>query len=163
MKRSSSQRAALVGRRTALVGRRTAMGLVALVLLAAGVWSSWGTAHHVVLAQGREHGTLTVTECGEETCTGRYEPDAMSAARARVTVERSVAAEKGGRFPVVVKPGTDVVVRTGVPGLLHAWMPLGGAMVLAGFVVGGGLRMPRTAWGVGTAGAALLAATFVAL
>ncbi|MEV4877632.1 hypothetical protein [Streptomyces cyaneofuscatus] len=156
MKRSSSQRAALVG-------RRTAMGLVALVLLVAGVWSSWATAHHVVLAKGREHGTLTVTECGEESCTGRYEPDAMSAARARVTVERSVAAEKGDRFPVVVKPGTDAVVRTGVPGLLHAWMPLGGAMVLAGFVIGGGLRMTRTAWGVATAGAALLVATFVAL
>ncbi|WP_411082594.1 hypothetical protein [Streptomyces sp. cmx-18-6] len=156
MKRSSSQRAALVG-------RRTVMGLVALVLLVAGVWSSWATAHHVVLAKGREHGTLTVTECGRETCTGRYEPDAASPARARVTVERSVAAEKGDRIPVVVKPGTDAVVRTGAPGFLHAWMPLGGAMVLAGFVIGGGLRMTRTAWGVGTAGATLLVATFVAL
>ncbi|MFE2293361.1 hypothetical protein [Streptomyces sp. NPDC059452] len=156
MKRSSFRRAALVG-------LRVGMGLVALVLLVAGVWSSWGTAHHVVLAQGREHGTLTVTECGAETCTGRYEPDALSAARARVTVERSVAAAEGDRFPVVVKPGSDVVVRTGVPGFLHAWMPLGGAMVLAGLVIGGGVRMTRTAWGVGTAGAALLVATFVAL
>ncbi|MEW2066115.1 hypothetical protein [Streptomyces sp. NPDC007346] len=156
MKRSSSRRAALVG-------RRTAMGLVAVVLLVAGAWSSWGTAHHVVLAKGREHGTLTVTECGAEECTGRYEPDAMSSARARVTVARSVAAAEGDRFPVVVKPGTDAVVRAGVPGFLHAWMPLGGALVLAGLVIGGGLRMPRTAWGAGTAGAALLVATFVAL
>ncbi|CAM5694507.1 Integral membrane protein OS=Streptomyces microflavus OX=1919 GN=Smic_30800 PE=4 SV=1 [Streptomyces microflavus] len=80
-----------------------------------------------------------------------------------MVVERSVAAEKGDRFPVVVKPGSDVVVRTGMPGFLHAWTPLGGAMVLAGFVIGGGLRMTRTAWGVGTAGAVLLVATFVAL
>lgn len=64
---------------------------------------------------------------------------------------------------MVVKPGTDAVVRTGVPGFLHAWVPLGGAMVLAAFVIGGGLRMSRTAWGAGTAGAALLVATFVAL
>ncbi|ATY96167.1 hypothetical protein ACFY9H_10665 [Streptomyces bacillaris] len=156
MKRSGSRRAAVVV-------LRAVMGLVALVLLVAGAWSSWDAAHHVVLAQGREHGTLTVTECGAETCTGRYEPDATSSARARVTVERSVAAEVGDRFPVVVRPGTDAVVRTGVPGLLHAWMPLGGAMVLAGFVIGGGVRMPRAAWAVGTAGAALLVATFVAL
>ncbi|MDT0489699.1 hypothetical protein RM717_04165 [Streptomyces griseus] len=156
MKRSGSRRAAVVG-------LRAVMGLVALVLLVAGVWSSWDAAHHIVLAQGREHGTVTVTECGAETCTGRYEPDAMSAARARVVVERSVAVAEGDRFPVVVRPGTDVVVRTGVPGFLHAWVPLGGAMVLAALVIGGGVRMPRTAWGVGTAGAALLVATFVAL
>ncbi|MEV1045299.1 hypothetical protein [Streptomyces sp. NPDC049916] len=156
MKRSSSQR-------VVLAGRRFAMGLVALVLLVAGVWSSWDAAHHIVLAKGREHGTVTVTECGGERCTGRYEPDATSPARARVTVERSVAAEEGDRFPVVVKPGTDVVIRTGVPGFLHAWMPFGGAMVLAALVIGGGLRMPRTAWGAGVAGAALLVATFVAL
>ncbi|PCG82880.1 hypothetical protein CIB93_27750 [Streptomyces sp. WZ.A104] len=156
MERSSSRRAALVG-------RRVAMGLVAVVLLVAGAWSSWDTAHHIVLAKGREHGTVTVTECGEQLCAGRYEPDATSSARARVTVERSVAAGEGDRFPVVVRPGSDAVVRTGVPGFLHAWMPLGGAMVLAGFVIGGGLRMARTAWGVATAGAALLVATFVAL
>lgn len=156
MKRSSSQRAALVG-------RRAVMGLVALVLLVAGAWSSWSTAHHIILAKGREHGTVTVTRCGEETCTGAFVPDAVSRDRARVSVGSSVAAREGDRFPVVVKPGSDAVVRTGTPGFLHAWVPLGGAMVLAAFVIGGGLRMPRTAWAAGTAGAALLVATFVAL
>lgn len=156
MKRSSSQRAAVAG-------RRAAMGLVVLVLVVAGAWSSWDTAHHIVLAKGRDHGTVTVTGCGEETCSGSYEPDAVSRERPRVTVGRSVAAREGDRFPVVVKPGTDAVVRTGLPGFLHAWVPLGGAMVLAAFVIGGGLRLVRTAWGVGTAGAALLVATFVAL
>ncbi|MEI7032397.1 hypothetical protein [Streptomyces pratensis] len=156
MKRSSSHRATLVGRRAALV-------LVVLVLLVAGAWSSWNTARHVVLSEGREHGTVTVTRCGEEVCAGAFEPDAGAAARARVTVERSVAARQGDRFPVVVKPGSDAVVRTGTPGFLHAWLPLGGAMLMAAFVIGGGLRLVRTAWGVGTAGAALLVATFVAL
>ncbi|QXQ97360.1 hypothetical protein [Streptomyces sp. WY228] len=156
MKRSSSRRAAVAG-------RRAAMGLVVLVLLVAGAWSSWDTAHHIVLAKGRDHGTVTVTGCGEDTCTGSYEPDSVSRERARVTLDASVAARKGDRFPVVVKPGTDAVVRTGLPGFLHAWVPLGGALVLAAFVIGGGLRLTRTAWGTGTAGAALLVATFVAL
>ncbi|MFI1225723.1 MULTISPECIES: hypothetical protein [unclassified Streptomyces] len=156
MKRSSSHRAAVAG-------RRAAMGLVVLVLLVAGAWSSWSTAHHIVLAKGRDHGTVTVTECGEESCTGSYEPDSVSRERPRVSVDRSVAAREGDRFPVVVKPGTDAVVRTGMPGFLHAWVPLGGALVLAAFVIGGGLRLTRTAWGVGTAGAVLLVATFVAL
>ncbi|MFD7746928.1 hypothetical protein ACFV2V_05290 [Streptomyces sp. NPDC059698] len=156
MKRSSSRRAAVAG-------RRVAMGAVVLVLLVAGAWSSWNTAHHIVLAQGREHGIVTVTGCGEDACTGSFEPDAASRERARVSVDRSVAARVGDRFPVVVKPGSDAVVRTGAPGFLHAWVPLGGAMLLAACVIGGGLRMARTAWGVGLAGAALLVATFVAL
>ncbi|WP_432005402.1 hypothetical protein [Streptomyces parvus] len=156
MKRSSSHRAAVAG-------RRVAMGLVVLVLLVAGAWSSWDTAHHIVLANGRDHGTVTVTGCGEEKCTGSFTPDAVSRERPRVTLDRSVAAREGDRFPVVVKPGSDAVVRTGLPGFLHAWVPLAGALLLAAFVIGGGLRMARTAWGVGTAGAALLVATFVAL
>ncbi|WP_299540389.1 hypothetical protein [uncultured Streptomyces sp.] len=156
MKRSSSRRALLFG-------RHGLMGLVTLLLLVAGVWASWDTAHHVVLAQGREHGTLTVTECGEDTCTGRYTPDATSPARSGLAVERSVAAERGDRFPVVVKPGTDEVVRTGTAGFLHAWLPLGGALLLASLVVGGGLRMTRTAWTLAGVGAVLMAGTFVAL
>lgn len=156
MKRSSSHR-------TLLIGRVAAMGLVALLLLVAGAWSSWNTAHHVVLSKGREHGTMTVTGCGEEVCTGPYEPDAKSPDRMRLTVEKSVAAKKGDRFPVVVKPGTDDVVRAGTPGFLHAWMPLGGSLLLAALIVGGGMRLTRTAWGFGLAGTALLVATFVAL
>ncbi|MCX4964202.1 hypothetical protein OHA98_05095 [Streptomyces sp. NBC_00654] len=156
MKRSSPHRAILFG-------RLAAMGLVALLLLVAGAWSSWNTAHHVVLSKGREHGTLTVTGCGEEWCTGPYEPDAKSPDRSRLTVEKSVAAKKGDRFPVVVKPGTDAAVRVGTAGFLHAWMPLGGSLLLAALVIGGGLRLSRTAWGFGTAGAVLLVATFVAL
>ncbi|MFI2783359.1 hypothetical protein [Streptomyces sp. ALB3] len=156
MKRSSSHR--LLAH-----GRTFAAGCVVLLLLAAAVWSSWDSAHHIVLAKGREHGRMTVTSCGEDVCTGAFAPDADASKRSEVTVERSVAARKGDRFPVVVKPGTGDVVRTGVPGFLHAWVPLGGALVLAAPVIGGGMRLTRTAWGAGLAGAALLTATFVAL
>lgn len=156
MKRSSSQRALHYGRSAAL-------GCVVLLLLVAGALSSWDSAHHIVLAKGREHGTMTVTGCGSEVCTGPYAPSDGGSGRSRVSVEKSVAAKKGDRFPVVVKPGTFEVVRTGTPGFLHAWVPLGGALVLAALVIGGGLRLTRTAWGAGIAGAVLLVATFVAL
>ncbi|MFJ6464307.1 hypothetical protein ACIQM0_25310 [Streptomyces sp. NPDC091387] len=156
MKRSSSQRALHFGRGAALGG-------VVLLLLVAGVLSSWDTAHHIVLAKGREHGTMTVTGCGSEVCTGPYTPTDDGSGRSRVSVEKSVAAKKGDRFPVVVKPGTFEVVRTGTGGFLHAWVPLGGALVLAALLIGGGLRLPRIAWGAGIAGAVLLVATFFAL
>ncbi|MFD9500352.1 hypothetical protein [Streptomyces sp. NPDC060035] len=156
MKRSSSHR--LLAH-----GRMFAAGCLVLLVLVAGAWTSWNTAHHIVLAKGREHGTMTVTGCGEDVCTGSFTPDAESGKRPGVTIERSVAVKKGARFPVVVKPGTGDVVRTGTPGFLHAWVPLGGALVLAALVIGGGMRLTRTAWGTGIAGAALLVATFIAL
>ncbi|MFJ9681102.1 hypothetical protein ACIRP2_24065 [Streptomyces sp. NPDC101194] len=156
MKRSSSHRA-LVHARSA------ALGCVVLLLLVAGVYASWSSAHHIVLAKGREHGTMTVTGCGADVCTGPFAPSGQAAARSRVTIDKSVAVRRGDRFPVVVKPGTNDVVRTGTPGFLHAWVPLGGALVLAALIIGGGLRMSRTAWGTGIAGAVLLVATFFAL
>lgn len=148
-----------------LYARRAAMAVIALLLLVAGVRSSWGAAQHVMLAKGREHGTMTVTACGEETCTGPYAPEGRTpdADRPRVSIDKSIAAKKGARLPVVVKPGSDEVVRAGVAGALHAWTPLGGALLLAGLVIGGGLRLTRTAWAAGVAGGALLVASFFAL
>ncbi|MEV8452658.1 hypothetical protein AB0467_09275 [Streptomyces sp. NPDC052095] len=157
MKRSSSSHRALV------YARNAAMGCAVLLLLVAGVLSSWDKAHHIVLAKGREHGTMSVTGCGADVCTGPFAPSDGGVARSRVTIERSVAARRGDRFPVVVRPGTDDVVRTGAPGFLHAWVPLGGALVLSGLVIGGGLRLSRVGWCTGIAGAALLVATFFAL
>ncbi|MFJ9028921.1 hypothetical protein ACIRQP_10415 [Streptomyces sp. NPDC102274] len=144
-------------------GRRAVMGGVAALLLVAAVWTSWDSAHHVVLAKGREHGTLAVARCADESCTGPYDPDGPDGPRAGMTIQQSVAVKKGERFPVVVKPGTDELVRSDAAGLLYAWVPLGGALLLASLVVGGGLRMTRTAWGTALAGAALLLATFFAL
>ncbi|MGW6739790.1 hypothetical protein ACWGDX_03415 [Streptomyces sp. NPDC055025] len=155
-KRSSSDR-------VLSFGRRAAMACIALLLLVAGVWSSWSSAQHVVLAKGREHGTLTVERCADESCTGPYDPDGPQGPRAGMTIGQSVAVKKGERFPVVVKPDTDELVRTGTAGLLYAWVPLGGALLLASLIVGGGLRLTRTAWGTALAGVALLLAAFFAV
>ncbi|GAA3063603.1 hypothetical protein GCM10017562_31410 [Streptomyces roseofulvus] len=143
--------------------RNAAMVLVAVLLVVAGVWASWGSAQHVLLAKGREHGTLTVTGCTDERCSGAYAPDDAGSPRRTLTVERSVAAGPGSVIPVVVKPGTDEGVRTGWGGGLHAWLPLGGALVLAAPLVAGGLRLRRTAWSLAGAGAGLWVAAFVAL
>ncbi|MEU3506112.1 hypothetical protein ABZ726_37460 [Streptomyces hundungensis] len=146
-----------------LFGRRAASALVAALLVVAGFWSSWGTAQHVVLAKGRDHGTLTVTGCADDVCTGGYVPRPGSAPHAHVTIAESVAARRGDHLPVVLKPGTDEAVRSGVAGFLYAWLPLAGALLLASLVVAGGLRMPRTAWVAGVLGATAMASAFIAL
>lgn len=149
--------------RLLLYGRRSAMACVAALLLVAGFWSSWGTAQHVLLAKGREHGTLTVASCGEDTCTGPYDPEGSAAPRTGMTIEKSIAVKKGAKLPVVVKPDTAELVRTDTAGALHAWLPLGGALLLAALVIGGGLRLTRTAWATALAGGALLVGAFFAL
>ncbi|MFE0704998.1 hypothetical protein [Streptomyces sp. NPDC058872] len=143
--------------------RNAAMALVALLLVVAGAWTSWNSAQHVLLAKGREHGTLTVTDCTDETCSGRFAPEDPSSNRRTLTIAHSVAAQRGTTIPVVVKPGTDEGVRTGWGGGLHAWLPLGGALLLAAPLVGGGLRLPRTAWSLAGVGGALLVTAFFAL
>ncbi|MFC8505810.1 hypothetical protein ACFU3J_02655 [Streptomyces sp. NPDC057411] len=145
------------------LARNAAMALVVLLLLVAGAWSSWATAQHVLLPKGREHGTLTVTGCNEETCSGRYVPDDPASRLRAVRIAHSVAAEEGETLPVVVKPGTDEAVRAGWGGGLHAWLPLGGALLLAAPLVGGGMRLPRTGWAAAGAGAAVLLGAFFAL
>ncbi|WP_234046799.1 hypothetical protein [Streptomyces adelaidensis] len=145
-------------------GRLAVMGVVTVVIVIAGVWGSWGCAQHVMLSKGREQGTMTVSRCAEEICWGPYEPVSTgSTARDRVDIERSVAVETGETYTVVVKPGSSDVVRTGPAGLLHAWVPLGGALLLAAVIVAGGLRMVRSAWVLGGAGLALITAAWVAL
>ncbi|GAA3111746.1 hypothetical protein GCM10010449_37590 [Streptomyces rectiviolaceus] len=147
-----------------LLVRRSAMGGLAALLLVAGVWASWGTAQHVMLTDERERGTMRVTGCSSDDCVGTYVPSSSgSKPRGRVVIDRSIAEKKGVRVPVAVKPGTSEVVRTGGPGFLHAWLPLGGALLLASVVVAGGLRLHRTAWGLALAGAALLTASFATL
>ncbi|MFF1448753.1 hypothetical protein ACFVYF_11455 [Streptomyces sp. NPDC058274] len=145
-------------------GRIAVMGTVAALILVAGVWGSWGTAQHVMLTKGREQGAMAVTACGEDTCTGPYTPtSAGSRARERVVIERSVAVRKGRTYTVAVKPGSSHVVRTGPAGLLYAWVPLAGALLLASVVVAGGLRLTRAAWLMAGVGVAFLTATFLAL
>ncbi|MFF8291088.1 hypothetical protein ACF068_17930 [Streptomyces sp. NPDC016309] len=144
--------------------RGAAMALVALLLVVAGTWASWGTAQHVLLSKGREHGTLTVTGCSADLCTGRFVPEGPAGTtRTDLTIEHSVAVRKGGRYAVVRKPDTTELVRTGWSGGLHAWLPLGGALLLAALVIGGGMRLTRLAWVSASLGGALLVGTFFAL
>ncbi|MEU5363433.1 hypothetical protein ABZ354_08055 [Streptomyces sp. NPDC005925] len=145
-------------------GRMLVMGAVAVLILVAGVWASWGTAQHVMLTKGRERGTVEVARCGERSCTGAFAPlSAGARARDRVVLEKSVAVRAGRTYPVVVKPGSDDVVRSGPAGVLYAWVPLGGALLLASVVVAGGLRLTRLAWVLAGSGIALLTGAFVAV
>ncbi|MFF9771689.1 hypothetical protein ACF1GT_34820 [Streptomyces sp. NPDC014636] len=145
-------------------GRVAAMGAVAALILFAGVWGSWGTAQHVMLTKGRERGTVRVAQCVGEVCAGPFRPASAGALpRARVEIEESVAVRAGTTYDVVLKPGTGEAVRSGPAGILFAWVPLGGALLLASVVVAGGMRLVRPAWVLGLAGAGLLTAAFVAL
>ncbi|WP_328451615.1 hypothetical protein OG780_24685 [Streptomyces sp. NBC_00386] len=144
------------------LGQLTAMGVVTGLILIAGVWASWGTAQHVMLSKGREQGTIAVRSCSGDVCTGSYTPVSPgSRARSRVVIDQSVAVEKGRTYTVTVKPGSDEVVRSGPAGLLYAWIPLAGALLLASVVVAGGLRLTRLAWVMAGTAIALLTATFL--
>ncbi|MGP4003287.1 hypothetical protein [Streptomyces sp. 8N706] len=163
-KRSRTRRAGESAYGLLLVGRNLVMAAVVLLLLVAGVWTSWGTAQHSMLTKGRERGTMMVARCGEERCTGPFVPaDPASPDRRKVTIDEAVTHRTGERLLVAVKPGTDDVVRTGWGGVLHAWVPLGGSFMLAALVVAGGLRMRRTAWVLGVLGSALMGASFALL
>ncbi|MEV6313901.1 hypothetical protein [Streptomyces sp. NPDC051776] len=147
-----------------LVGRNVLLLGVVLLLLAAGVWSSWNTAQHVMLTKGRERGTVTIARCDAERCTGSFAPaDDAGTERPRVSIDKSVTHRTGERLLVAVKPGTNEVVRTGWAGVLYAWVPLAGAFLLAALVMAGGLRMRRTAWAIALLGLAQLGVTFVLL
>lgn len=144
-------------------GRIAAMGAVTVLILIAGVWASWSTAPYVMLTKGRERGTVEVTRCAHDTCSGPYTPlSPGSTARDRVEIG-SAAVHKGRTYSVVVKPGTDRVLRSGPAGILYAWAPLGGALLLASVVVAGGLRLTRAAWVMAGSGVGLLTAVFLAL
>jgi hypothetical protein len=155
---SSSPASAVVLR----FGRFAAMGTVAVLILVAGVWASWGSAQHVMLTKGRERGTVEVARCGSDACWGRFTPSSAGAQpRSRVVLEKSVAVERGRTYTVVVKPGGEDAVRSGPAGVLYAWVPLGGALLLASIVVAGGLLRTRAAWVLALSGVALLTAAFV--
>lgn len=146
-----------------LLARVVGVTAVVALLLVSGAWDSWRTAQYVMLTKGREHGTMTLVSCDDSTCTGPFAPEGTATARARVTVSLPIEHSTGAKIPVAVKPGTDKVVRAGWGGILFAWVPFGGALVLAAVVLAGGLRWRRTAWAAGACGAALLAGAFLTL
>ena len=145
-------------------GRLASMGVVVVLILIAGVWASWGSAQYVMLTKGRERGTIEVARCAQDACSGPYTPLSHgSQARGRVVIEKTVAVRKGQTYTVVVKPGSADVVRSGPAGVLYAWVPMGGALLLASVVVAGGLRRTRLAWVLAGSGIALLTAAFVTI
>ncbi|MEU6330700.1 hypothetical protein ABZ851_25985 [Streptomyces sp. NPDC047049] len=147
-----------------LLARTGVMGLLALLLLVAGVWTSWHTAQYAMLVKARERGMMTVSSCAAERCTGSYVPTGGDGRpRSRVTIAEAAAGGKGERVEVTVEPGTARAVRTGAAGILHAWVPFAGSLLLAALVVAGGMRLRRTAWVMGLLGAVLLGAAFAAL
>ncbi|MGW2568237.1 hypothetical protein [Streptomyces sp. NPDC001537] len=159
--RQVSRRASVAALR---FGRFAAMGAVAVSILIAGVWASWRTAPYVMLTKGRERGTIEVSRCGDDACSGRYTPVSQgSSARDRVVIEKTVAVRKGRTYSVVVKPGSDEVVRSGPAGILYAWVPFGGALLLASVVVAGGLGRTRAGWVMAGSGVVLLTAAFVTI
>ena len=93
---TASRRAARQTSTAALrFGQVASMGTIALVILIAGVWASWGSAQYVMLTKGRERGTMQVARCARDVCSGPYTPVSPgSEARDRVVIERSVAVEK---------------------------------------------------------------------
>lgn len=140
------------------------MGTVAVLILVAGVWASWRTAPYVMLTKGRERGTIEVSRCGDDSCSGRFTPVSQgSSGRDRVVIEKTVAVRKGQTYTVVVKPGSDEVVRSGPAGILYAWVPFGGALLLAAVVVAGGLGRTRAGWVMAGSGVVLLTAAFVTI
>ncbi|MEU9475375.1 hypothetical protein [Streptomyces sp. NPDC048191] len=145
-------------------GRVAAMGALAVLILFGGVWGSWGTAQYVMLTKGRESGTVRVSSCAGGRCAGPFAPVSAGArARARVEIAESVAVRKGRTYDVVLKPGTADAVRSGPAGILYAWVPLGGALLLASVVVAGGMRLTRVAWVLAGCGVALLTGAFLAV
>ncbi|WP_265737667.1 hypothetical protein [Peterkaempfera bronchialis] len=147
-----------------LLLRLLAVWAVVLVLLGTAGWASWRGCQDAVLG-GRERGTLTVASCDPGVCRGSYVPDGPDSASRVVTVDRSGVPE-GGRsaepLAVAIRPGTSEAVRTGWAGVLHAWIPFGGALLLASVVLGVALRMRRTAWVGAVLGVALLCGAFAA-
>jgi hypothetical protein len=163
VKRSRKRRIAEGAWGLVLLARAAVLASVAVLVLASGAWDSWRTAQHVMLTKGREHGTMTLTNCGDSTCTGPFTPNGPAPARAKVSISLPIRHHTGERVPVAGEPGTGTVVRAGWGGILYAWVPLGGAMLLASLVVAIGLPMRRTAWGLAGAGAALLGGAFLTL
>lgn len=162
-KRSLTRRAGESAYGAMLLGRNLLIGLVAGVLLVAGAWTSWGKAQHAMFPRDGNLGTMTVQECDGRTCTGPFVSASGGSAPSVVKISESSTRDLKETLNVSLRPGTDEVVRTGVGGVLHSWVPLGGGLALAGVVVAGGLRMRRTGWVFGLTGIALMVGAFIAL
>lgn len=146
-----------------LVLKNTFMALLALLLLVAGVWTSWDTARLAMGDGAGRRGTLAVERCGDERCRGVFTPDDGGEPRSGVSISASVAGDEDERLSVALRADDGEAVRTGPAGVLYAWVPLAGGLLLASLVLAGGLRMRRTAWAAGVLGAGVMVGAFLLL
>jgi len=146
-----------------LFARVVGAGALTVLILVSGGWGSWKTAQYVVLTKGREQGTVSLVACGDSTCTGPFAPKGSATARREVSISLPIRHHVGDHVRAVMKPDTDTAIRAGWGGLLYAFVPLGGALLLAAVVTAGGLRMSRSAWTLAAAGVALLVGAFLTL
>jgi hypothetical protein len=176
MRRSRIRRAGESAVGMLLLAKVGLMALLAALLLVAGAWTSWDTAEPAMFSDDAERGTFTVEKCGEDECHGSFTPrDGDGKARDGVTISKTVAEGQSEPLDVALRgddrgdrgDGGDAahaeVVRTGPAGMLYAWVPLAGALLLASVVVAGGLRLRRTAWVMALLGAGVMGASFLTL
>ncbi|WP_052849607.1 hypothetical protein [Streptomyces avicenniae] len=138
-----------------LLARNLLLLLVAALLVAGGVRESWDLAPHAMFPGDREQGDMLLTACDRDACTGTFSPGGRT-----VVLEQTVGREAGETLPVVLKPDSTLAVRSDAAGILLAWLPLTGALLLAAIVVGGGLRWARTAWSLALLSLTALGVTF---
>lgn len=163
VKRSRTRRAGESMFGVLLLTRNVLLSLVAVLLLVAGGWTSWQTAGPALTGDVR--GTVRIAECDEAECAGEFTPvtSGPGSRSRKVTIDESASGTVGERLQVALRPGSDEVVRTGPSGALYGAVPLGGSLVLAAMVVGGGIRMKRTALVLGLLGVALMCTSWVLL
>lgn len=162
-KRSRTRRAGESAYGVMLLGRNLVLAFVALLLLVAGVWTSWDSAQHAMFPKDGNKGSMAVEKCSDGRCTGPFVAASGGSAPAEVSINESASRRVGENLSVSLKPGTDEVVRTGPAGILHSWIPLGGALALASLVLAGGLGLRRTGWALGLSGVGVMVGAFFAL
>ena len=162
MKRSLIRRTGEPAYGMLLLAKTVLMGAVTILLVFTGVWTSWDTAQPAMF--GDKRGTVRGEKCGQDSCTARFTPSGGKKPQ-NVTIARTVSGKEGGgeTLDVALRPGTKRVVRTGPAGILYAWVPLGGALLLASLVIAGGLRLRRTAVVTGLIGAVVMASAWALL
>lgn len=162
-KRSRTRRAGESAYGMMLFGRNVVVALIALLLVVAGAWTSWDNAQHAMFPKDGNSGTMTVEKCADRRCAGPFVASSGGSAPEEVNVSESASRKVGESLSVSLKPGTDKVVRTGPAGILHSWIPLGGALALAAVVLAGGLGLRRMGWALGLTGIGVMVAAFFAV
>ena len=151
------------GDRALWLARVALSALLVVLLVVAGVWSSWDTVRHALYATDQQRGTLTLESCDRAACLGAFAPHStVGAELSDVRLPQRVGLEKGEELSVALWPDSTDAIRTGLPGFFYGWLPLTGSLLLAALIIAGGMRLYRVGWAVGGLALALIGATFFA-